>query len=1306
MKPGDIIDGRFELERSAGSGGMGEVFRARDRESGEVVAVKVLLDPEAPEAARFSREATVLAELSHPGIVRYVAHGVTGSGELYLAMEWLEGEDLLSRLIRTGLTLKESVQLGARVATALGAAHARNIIHRDLKPTNLFLVNREIEQVKLLDFGIAHVASGTRMTRTGVLLGTPGYMAPEQARSSQGLDARADVFSLGCVLFECLTGKPAFSGDRFIAVLAKVLFEEPPRVSELRPRIPADLDALVARMLAKAPDDRLRDGAAVAAALTAVSTDEALDQASPRVPALTSGERRALSAVLIGAGTPAPSTPMELFSKTSTSLATEALHLEAAACGGHLEHLADGSVVVTIAGGKMATDQAAQAARCALALRKHAKGRPMALSTGRGELTGRMPVGDAIDRAATLLTKRTAPPPGAGGETPEPIAIDEVTAGLLDARFDVRESDAGLSLYGERDLAEGARTLLGKATSCVGRTFELTTLERFFDDCIDEPISRVVLVSARAGIGKSRVAHELLRNIQKRRGDEVSIWIARADSLRAGSAFGLLGQALRGACGLRDGEPLEERRSKLLARVAEHVSADKARRVAEFLGEIMGTPLPDEDSVPLRAARKDAQLMGEQMRAAWEEFLAAETSVRPVLLLLEDLHWGDLPTVRFIDGALRNLRDKPWMVLALARPEVHDMFPKLWADREMQEIRLKELPRKASERLVRQVLGNGLSAETVERLVARSDGNAFYLEELIRATAERRGDALPETVLAMVQSRLEGLDGNARRVLRAASVFGEVFWPGGAAALLGDAMGPAEVSAILANLVDQEVLVRRLDHRLLGEQEMMFRHALLREGAYEMLTEQDRILGHRLAGEWLLGRGEGDPMVLAEHFERGKDPARAGSFYLRAAEQAHRGGDADAAIARAKRGIKGGVPEELRVALLGLLCEIHVWSLEREYINAVPYAEEVMSLATPGSVPWASAVAVKMLAVTLLGKTDELQPIIRLLQRVEPSPGAVGTLAYGLTASVFGLDLRGRFDLSEILLRRQDEVVRPFADSDPLAWGWMNLVHARRESFAKEDPWMGLARAEAAQTSLRRANYQRGAFLAQVYVGMNLSFLGRYARAERELSTIPIPDEEFGSAASVRPLFHVWVQENQGALPEAETSANSLIEFGSKRRSAMVEGRGRWALSGLLLRKGALDEAEREVRAALEVLKILPPEHSAATATLAAILLAQGRAPLALTAAEEAMAKYDALHACAFFRGAYLRLIHAECLEAKGDHVAACNAIATARERLFANAAKVEDPEYKKSFLTSVPENARTLSLAQLWVDEATPLPR
>src|SRR4030095_17025336 len=134
---------------------------------------------------------------------------------------------------------------------------------------------------------------------------------------------------------------------------------------------------------------------------------------------------------------------------------------------------------------------------------------------------------------------------------------------------------------------------------------------------------------------------------------------------------------IRRTAGLRDGEALDLRRKKLRARVARHLGEDDALRVAEFLGELSSVPYPDDDRVQLRAARQDAMLMGDQMRRAWEDLLAAECAAEPVLLVLEDLHWGDLPTVKFIDSALRNLQDSPLMVLALARPEVQEQFPKL-----------------------------------------------------------------------------------------------------------------------------------------------------------------------------------------------------------------------------------------------------------------------------------------------------------------------------------------------------------------------------------------------------------------------------------------------------------------------------------------------------------------------------------------------------------------------------------------------------------------------------------------------------
>src|SRR5260221_5572751 len=222
MRIGEVLAGRFVSERPAGSGGMGSVFLATDSDGGCVVAVKVMDD--AADVERFRREVRVLSEMSHPAIVRYVTHGRSETGEHFLVMEWLEGEDLAQRLAKGGLTVEESIAVLQRAAAGLAAAHARGVVHRDVKPSNLLLVDGDARRTKVLDFGIARQTAQTQtVTQSGTLLGTVGYMAPEQARGEPFIDARADVFALGCVLFEGLTGRPAFIGRHAVAVLGKVL---------------------------------------------------------------------------------------------------------------------------------------------------------------------------------------------------------------------------------------------------------------------------------------------------------------------------------------------------------------------------------------------------------------------------------------------------------------------------------------------------------------------------------------------------------------------------------------------------------------------------------------------------------------------------------------------------------------------------------------------------------------------------------------------------------------------------------------------------------------------------------------------------------------------------------------------------------------------------------------------------------------------------------------------------------------------------------------------------------------------------
>ncbi|MCB9615585.1 MAG: serine/threonine protein kinase [Sandaracinus sp.] len=409
-----LVGGRFELGRKIGAGGMGTVHEARDRQTDTQVALKLLRSRESVDVERFAREATVLAQLSHPGIVAYVAHGVAPDEDAWLAMEWLEGHTLAERLMRDALTIVETLALARQVAAALQAAHQRGIVHRDVKPANLFLVGGDASRTKVLDFGIARgLAGGHTLTGTGAAIGTPHYMSPEQARAERSLGPRTDVYALGVVLFEALTGKRPFEGDTPIAVLAKILLEEAPSLVVERPDVPAPLDGLLRAMLAKDPTERPADGAAVIEALDAIDVAGALPQTRTSLrPALGEREQRLVCVVMVAdVGRHGASVPTVLSTgELATDLQGELLEL-ARTHGGQAELLADGSMVVTVAGRTdvVTIRQTAPPARARdsrrLARRAHRGGRrpqrahrASARGRGRRSRRRRAPAGAACER--------------------------------------------------------------------------------------------------------------------------------------------------------------------------------------------------------------------------------------------------------------------------------------------------------------------------------------------------------------------------------------------------------------------------------------------------------------------------------------------------------------------------------------------------------------------------------------------------------------------------------------------------------------------------------------------------------------------------------------------------------------------------------------------------------------------------------------------------------------------------------------------------------------------------------------------
>jgi eukaryotic-like serine/threonine-protein kinase len=265
-EPGEILDGKYRLVELIGEGGMGSVFLAKHTQLGKSVAIKFLNreeDADDKVVARFQREAMAAASVGHRGIIDVYDIGTSELGSPYLVMEYLEGESLRELIeAEQKLDVSTTAFITAQVLAALDAAHSKGIVHRDLKPDNVFLadVGRGAPEIKLLDFGISkivdHQIEGKSITTTGTVLGTPCYMSPEQARGKTDVDGRADIYAMGVILYECMTGVLPTPGRNYNEIIVQILMKEPTPPIELVPELPPELEAVMLKALAKDPDER------------------------------------------------------------------------------------------------------------------------------------------------------------------------------------------------------------------------------------------------------------------------------------------------------------------------------------------------------------------------------------------------------------------------------------------------------------------------------------------------------------------------------------------------------------------------------------------------------------------------------------------------------------------------------------------------------------------------------------------------------------------------------------------------------------------------------------------------------------------------------------------------------------------------------------------------------------------------------------------------------------------------------------------------------------------------------------------
>jgi len=370
---GTTLGGAYRLTREIGRGGMGAVYEGVHLRLNRRVAVKLMareLATNTEALARFRREAEVTSQLGHPHIVQVFDFGEAPTGEPYLVMEFLEGEDLEGRLRRAGrLPAAATAHIIKQIASALAATHGKGIVHRDLKPANVFVlaVEGETDFVKVVDFGISKVkAATTRLTAAAAVMGTPNYMSPEQAAGRiDEIDGATDQWALACIAYELLAGRPPFVGDNIASLLYQVVHEAPSPLGAHALGLPPGIDAVLTRALAKKPTERFESVAAFSRAF------ESAASGVPVAPAPTalavSGPSAAPAGLAIAAtglaGTYVPSAaPPKAAETTFSAAAGEALATRATAAGGGrwrgigfgavgVAAIAIGAVVITRSGG-------------------------------------------------------------------------------------------------------------------------------------------------------------------------------------------------------------------------------------------------------------------------------------------------------------------------------------------------------------------------------------------------------------------------------------------------------------------------------------------------------------------------------------------------------------------------------------------------------------------------------------------------------------------------------------------------------------------------------------------------------------------------------------------------------------------------------------------------------------------------------------------------------------------------------------------------------------------------------------------
>ncbi len=859
------IGGRFVVEREVGRGGVGIVYRAYDLVTERYVALKVIAADAgvAPkEEVRLRREGELLAGLDHPGIVKIVSSGMLEDSTLpYVAMEWLDGEDVAARQRRDPLSLPQVVELARLVTTALAAAHDGGVVHRDIKPGNIFLVSSphpdatELDvSPKLVDFGVAMTEDiHITVTNTGDVVGTPAYMAPEQARGDAPVDARSDIYSLGATLFELVAGRPPHVGPTAIATLARLVTTPPPRLSDLRPDCPPALDALINGMLATNPSERPQ------------SADELLETLSELELSRVSWSQVPPGDIMstrLGSGASRLVTTI-----VAIHFATEALRERA--LDGLRQRGADAvplgqDAIVAHFGARHAVGTEAVAA-LDVGRRLARSGAQVGIASGRARVNmlapqGEVkPVGEVVDRASSL----------ARDAAPSTVLADSTTSELGRGRYEFRARSDGSSIVGDQlravkgDLAGGA--------PFVGREPELAQVMSAFERSRSDSTPIVVSVTGPPGIGKSRLCREVLARVSGQ-SDPPHVVFQRSDAYGRRHALGAAADVLRAIIELPKGTSSKEAEIAIVNRLGPATRSDLDTDNRALLASLLANePLPR--GLDPRGARDVLWL-------TMTDLVMQVVAQQATAIIMEDLQWADPESVGWLDHVMGRGTGQPLVFLTAVRPGFWREHDEVFAGRDHVRLDLRPVSKRATRTIAKSLLGEDTPDDIVDRIADQAGGLPLFAEELARMTASGHITDHAPTIESAIQASLDGLDDECRDAVGRLSVLGMTVWD---SAL--ETLGMDDAEAMMKELAAREVLVEQHTARFSDAREWVFKHALVREVAYDALGERERKELHALAAKWLSDMGE-DSATVAGHFDMGDEHEAAAEHWALAAQRA------------------------------------------------------------------------------------------------------------------------------------------------------------------------------------------------------------------------------------------------------------------------------------------------------------------------------------------------------------------------------------------------------------------------------------